>query len=811
MKNYWLLLFVLLLLGCEPDSKVSDISKFLPNNPTLVLKTNNIKGLNSNLKNSDFLGRLASLESYQTLEKKLSPLSLMNTDGEILVSLIKNDLDSLDFVVTAKYRDSIFNFSEAKNYSSESLKFDSGTIEKIALGGQIFFSTVKDSILIASSQLDFLKNLNSKSKPNPEISDLIQTSNPEASFSLYIDNAVYFEKKLFLLDSTSVSDFSKTSLLDINISQDQILFNGITKAMDSTESLINVFKDSKALENQIPHVVPSNVDGFISFTFDSFKPFHSNLKKYQLKHNFMVADSITSSETLFDNIVEVGVTFEGNQHAVILNSLDETATDDSLLAYKDVAEIYRDISVYKFGKPFIFKQTFFPLVTFDDLNFYAQLDSYFVFASSMETLQNVISSYQNTTVFASRNSFVEIQKQLSNASSLLLVFDDAKFSAFLSDNQQLELGHYKTSAIQFIYDHNFAHTNAVIKRLKARADANTVSEEFNIKLDADILTDPQFVINYTNKQRDIAIQDVNNNLYLISNKGEVLFKKKLDGAILGKVSQVDIFKNGRLQLAFATPNKVYVIDRTGKEVAPFPLKFNDLITQPLSVFDYDHNRNYRLLVTQGSQVLMYDLKGKIVKGFDFASANSTIISQPKHFRIGNKDYIVLKSKDKLYILDRRGDTRVKPKSSANFSNEEIYVYNDLFTTTTENGELFSVDSKGNTSRQSLNLNQQHRIDATSRTLVSMADNKLHIKSHTIELDFGIYSLPRIFYINDKIYVSVTDKQTSRVYLFDSLGKSIPNFPVYGNSAIDMDNADGDRNPEVVVKSGTNELLMYQVN
>ena len=74
----------------------------------------------------------------------------------------------------------------------------------------------------------------------------------------------------------------------------------------------------------------------------------------------------------------------------------------------------------------------------------------------------------------------------------------------------------------------------------------------------------------------------------------MLWKKQLDGAILGKIEQIDMYKNGRLQLAFATPNRVYVLDRNGKEVAPFPLKFNDKVTQPLSVFNYDikqHKQN----------------------------------------------------------------------------------------------------------------------------------------------------------------------------------------------------------------------------
>ena len=112
---------------------------------------------------------------------------------------------------------------------------------------------------------------------------------------------------------------------------------------------------------------------------------------------------------------------------------------------------------------------------------------------------------------------------------------------------------------------------------------------------------PHFVKNYITKKLDIVVQDTKNNLNLISNNGKVLWKKRIDQPILGKVSQIDIYKNGGLQLIFNTKNKIYVLDRNGKDVMPFPKTFKDPITQPLAVFDYDKNKNYRILITQGRE------------------------------------------------------------------------------------------------------------------------------------------------------------------------------------------------------------------
>ena len=307
------------------------------------------------------------------------------------------------------------------------------------------------------------------------------------------------------------------------------------------------------------------------------------------------------------------------------------------------------------------------------------------------------------------------------------------------------------------------------------------------------------------------VQDVNNNLYLISNTGKVLWKKQLRGAILGAIQQVDLYKNGRLQLAFATPNRVYVIDRNGKDVAPFPLKFNDKITQPLSIFDYDNKKNYRFVVTQDNALLMYDKNGKNVNGFRYNKTSKNITTQPKHFRINNKDYIVFAAGNKLMILNRKGQSRINVKEAINFSKNEIFKYQNKFTTTTTKGELVQVNLKGAVSKQSLNLPKQHVIETTNKTLVTLAENKLTIKQKSQELDFGNYTAPKIFYLNDKIYVTLTDLQAQKVYLFDSQSRAIRNFPVYGNSLIDLANIDTDNNLEFVTKGESNSIIVYQKN
>lgn len=799
-----------MFFGCS-NSKTerTNLLNFVPKNTSIIIKASNLESLTSSINNNDFLQKISKIKSYKRAGQKLKPLLHLNPDQDALICFSEDENDSLQYTFITKFNKSLFVTDSLPNYIKETLSYKNKSIIKSTIDDNIFYSIIIDSTFFASSSRFIIDEAFNTINEDVELEKIYKTSSHDKTFSMVIMSDNTFVKSVFIEDSITLNKLTKHIAIDVELNQNNIYFNGITKATDSSKSLINIFKNTKPQVNQIQNITPSNSDGFMSFTFDNFDVFNTNLSKFKIQ------DSKSNTKTLFNDIIEVGVIYEGKNRAIILTSTDVIATKDALISEQTITNNYREINIYNFSKPTLFAKTFKPLVTDNSANLYCVLDDFFVFADSSEMLQNIIANYQNKTTLSNTSYFRDAKEKLSDASSLLQVTNPSSLKTILNKNieanNSYKIENYNTSAIQFIYDNNFAHVNGIIRKNKSKASLNSVSEELNIKLDKNILNTPQFVKNHISKQKEIVVQDVNNNLYLISNKGKVLWKKRLQGSVLGKIEQIDIYKNGRLQLAFATPNKVYVLDRNGKEVKPFSLNFKDEITQPLAVFDYDNRKKYRLLVTQGKNVLMYDTKGKAVNGFKFKSANNTIISKPKHFRIGSKDYISFKTNNKLYILDRLGKIRVKPKQSFSYSNEPIFLYNNTFTTTTASGDLILIDSKGNVSSQKMNLSKNHYIETTSKTLVTQSENRLTIKNKTTELDFGDYSNPKLFYINNKIYVSTTDLQSHKVYLYDSQSKLFPNFPVYGNSAIELDNIDKDNNLEFVTKGEPNAIILYQIN
>ncbi|TXD85359.1 ribonuclease HII [Subsaximicrobium wynnwilliamsii] len=811
MRTYWLpLLCLLLLFSCKDDrsSNATLLSK-IPENAEIVLKANNLDGFKSVIQNNQLLKELKTLATFQDLEQQLKPLEYINTANPVYIALAKDDNDSLEISVITKYDPQIIQFDSVPNIMVERFESKDESVQKISLNNTIYYSAYKDSILFLSNRL-YLVEQSFDTKPiASELQRIYETSNSEKSVSVLI-NHKRFVQNLFISTNAhfNAQQFTNYSLLDADISQNDIIINGITTARDSSKSLINIFKGSIPQEHLMPTVLPSSTQGFSSFTTDQIKKLKTNLQL------FKNTDSIVEMDRLFDNVIEFGQAEIENTSVFLMRSIDPSITIEEL-ASQDVSSSYRTVDIYSHNAPEALFSTFSPLVPNLRTSYFINLDDFFIFAESSATLENIIADYQNGNILAEDEPYKDMMKHLSDESSLLFYGNSKKLQAILEENiagaTDLNLDAYKTAAIQYIYDSDFAHVNAILETHKSRGASKSVSETVNVTIDANLSAAPQLAKNHTNNQMDVAIQDINNNLYLISNTGKVFWKKQLSGKILGKIEQIDMYKNGRLQLAFATANRVYVLDRDGKDVAPFPLKFNDEITQPLSVFDYDNKRNYRLVVTQNKALLMYDQLGQAVTGFNFSPANNSISSQPKHFRVGRKDYIVFTEGDHLEILDRVGKPRIKVKEKISFSGNEVYLYNDHFTTTNTSGELLEVNQNGRVKHENLNLNANHKIATTSKTLAAISDNNLTIKSKTIALDFGNYTEPSIFYIDDKIYVSITDLQAKKVYLFDSQAKPTANFPIYGNSKIELANMDGDSNLEVLTKGSDNSVIIYKIN
>ncbi|MFI2741930.1 ribonuclease HII [Zhouia sp. PK063] len=820
MKKLFYVLAILAIVSCSTSVNTSNnLITYVPQDANTIIKINDFQQLKSEFKNNDFLNELHKTKSFETFSSLFSSLKLIETKKNALLALKDVGKNQVQFLFVTKGDINSIKVDTTLLKSQKKIEYNNFAINELNTSPNPLYYISLNHIFIASSSKLLIENAVRNKEGyeiNSRLKKLLSSGSNSVSANIFINHNAENGFLSDILSNTALKKFmaySNWTSFDINISQSDVKLYGLTIANDSIAKTINLFRKTTSVENNVEQITPINAESVTSYTFNDYKAFKKNSDRFYNPFH-------KKEDTLFNDVKEIAFINTDAKNVVALRADNVSGFTDMMTSiYGENATDFRNTTIYTLNDSTFLNNSFKPLIQHYNAKFMAFASNFMLISNNDEALKNCIVNIQNGAILSKSDSYQSSKSEITSNATILNTFNLKKINSqgILSDDfsnavKNLNFDDYPYLLVQTDEDANFAHTNLIIKKAANRSTNDMVTQLYSVKLDANMITQPQYVTNHHTKKQEIVVQDDEFNLYLISTEGKVLWKKKLDSKIQGTIQQVDLYKNGRLQLAFATKHHVEILDRNGNTVKPFPLTFNDDITQPLSIFDYDKTRRYRFVVTQNNQVFMYDKDGNTVKGFLFDKAGSTIINSPKHIRIDRKDYIIVQEKSgKLNILDRIGKTRVSVKGTIDFSGNDIFEYNDSFFTTNATGDGITIDQKGGMIKKQLNLKENHKIDATNKTLVTMSDNILTIKGKKVEMDYGLYTPPKIFYINNKIYVGITDTQTNKVFVFDSNASLLQNFPVYGTSAIDMSDMDNDKKVELTVEGEKNSVLVYKLN
>ena len=812
------LLALVLLVNCaKKNTEIRPLLSYVPEKASLIVKITDHESFKEILKNNDFLSEFSSTKTYQNTLTKVSYLEYVQPKSESILAFTEVGTDNFEFTYITKNDADLFQLDSIKNKKAETVEFANVTFEKFTIDNAIFYSIESgDKIIVSSSKL-LLEQLNKSYKPfhSEVLQKLYGTSNVTKPASILIDlNGINTSLKSILNENSEVdvSGFSDWISLDLDQNNKNLHLSGISIANDSTWNYVDLLANTKPTTNNTPLYAPVEADAILSYTYDDYNAFSKNRE---------LSTGLVSSKTpSLDAVEEIGIIYINGKKNIILNTFGAETIAEYLREEKKGSIEFQGNEILELRKTDFLNERFSPLIKNFKAKFCAIIKNAFVFSESQNVLKNIIKSHKDGTTFNKSAVYQTVENEIAKESSILFIANSNKINQILKDDfladfardiNKGKLSGYAYAA-QTITDKNFYHTNVVVQKTVNAKEQTGASSLFSIKLPDELATNPQFVTNHLNKKKEIVVQDQKNVLYLISSKGKILWKKQLESMIQGRIQQVDIFKNGRLQLAFTTQNQLMVLDRNGKEVKQFTKTFEGGNLNPLAVFDYEKKKNYRFVVTQNTNTFMFDSKAKIVKGFKFTKAEHPIIGSPKHLVIGSKDYLVFKLKDgSLKLLNRVGDIRTKVNEKIDFSENEVFVYKNRFALTDNKGVLHEIDPKGKIKKTDLNLSNDHGLFTTGKTLATMNENMLSIKGEQIELEMGVYTPPKIFYLNDKIYVSVTDLQNEKIYLFDSQAKSIANFPLSGASSIDIQDIENDKTLDILTKMNKTSLEVYKLN
>lgn len=235
------------------------------------------------------------------------------------------------------------------------------------------------------------------------------------------------------------------------------------------------------------------------------------------------------------------------------------------------------------------------------------------------------------------------------------------------------------------------------KKDKELDQENSIAQkETNIKTG---LRPPQVVSGINKNKKQIAVLTEKGQLNMYDSQGRLLWNFKSSGPPSSPIIEVDYQRNGKTHYLIATKQHMHILGPEGKEVKGSPIKLPAPVLGEISVFDYDNNKDYRLLYTATNhQIYNITLKGVELPDWQKPKVNGN--GNISFYRTNGKDYLVYQYKDEaLRIFDRRGKERIKISNQVTFSEKSTLFENKtnskgIFLTITKTGELVYINSDG---------------------------------------------------------------------------------------------------------------------
>ena len=782
------------------DKEAISLFNFLPSDSNVIISINDLNNTKEILNKNRLLPVL--LSTSKEISNQLSLLSNNNSDRKGLFSLSTYGKNEIAFTYIRK-SNSFDTISEGDTLKN---KYQKSEIFLEEVNGKEIHKVIIDQYIVSSNKDIILENIirdfySAKNKVDSEFNKIIKTTDSDEPFNIYTRS-----NNIGILDNelSDVSFFpeSNTSWIgyDFNYSLEDLYLSGITRISDSINGKLSILKNIEASKIKTDKIIPNSFLSFLALSVNDSERFIFNFKDY-LKYNDLSTQNLNFNSL---NIVDEISFVEDQEKFVILNLINKDQIDSyfSLEKFDDTYNISK--IVLDEDLKILFKNI-------DDEIFgeYAVLIAdLLIISKSVSQLKKIINSKNINDNLGSNNEYLSFKEQKSDNYSFLWVGNNKSINSNLIDNKIYPFRSFsgRVNRDVALLEFNLSKADPI--------DSNKdVYTEFFVTFDQEIISDPIWLKNHLNNDFDIAFQDSENYLNYLSNKGVLNWKKKLSGKIIGDIKQVDIYKNGRQQMVFRTAKNLYLLDRNGNEVKQLSFPINSsLFNNPISIFDYEKNRNYRILITEDNRIKMYDSNGRIVSGFKHQLFDSNIINSPVHIRIDGKDYIVVQLENgSLKILDRRGRDRIIVDNKIQYSDNPIFSYLENFTTTDKLGNLIKIDTSGNLIEENLNLSIENLIDVVNNNLVYLNENRLTIKGITVDLPFSKFSKPKIFIDSKIMLVGITDLNEGKIYLYKDNGELVEGFPIKGNSLIDIKDSDNDGKIEIISRLDNFSIVSYEIN
>ena len=677
------------------------------------------------------------------------------------------------------------------------------------------------------------------------------------------------EKNDFLIPR--IDAFANWTEVDVSLRPNILMLNGFSHASDSGSSkFVQLFKDQEPQRIEVTKVLPKGTSTFLYMGVSNFNSFYKEFKLHlKNKGDYKKYDAYVTevnnefsvdleSELLswIENEITYAVTdaseqeYMGNCYALLRsNNIIEAQKSVNRLAatiakYKSLAiglTSHRDHIIALLDLPDVLSKTLGSSFEKIHTNYFTAIDNYIVFANSPDALKQIIDAYENGNVLANDKQYRAFSEEIFSEANIYLysniyqsvnIYKDKLSEKQITDmDKHAELfKKFEALAYQLSNSKKMFYTNVFLKHNPIHKEES--GSLWEISLDHPLSTMPTLVTNHASGALEVFVQDDSNKIYLISNTGKILWRKQLNEKIIGEVQQIDLLKNNKLQLLFNTASKMYLLDRNGKDVGNYPVRFKSEATNALTVFDYENKKDYRILIAcEDKKVYNYKGDGSIVKGWDFKPAQDIIQTPIKRCVINAKDYILMiDAKGRTYCVNRKGESRLKFRQRLNSGIQDFYInegkdlsrtkivaldtlgniYKLSLSDKLENIKIKTFESIPGFTYQDLNFDKSNEYIFLDEKLLSVYDKDKSLL-FAYSLNGKNNTNPNAYKIGEKYYVGLTNKENSEVLLIDTQGNLKDGFPVTGHTSFSIGDLNNAKSMVLIVGGNGNKIYAYPLN
>lgn len=648
----------------------------IPENAIVLVRTTSIENLwNEILPENDLFMDLMNFESFLNKTRIVSQadsITRQNADvyelfinNEFYISLhntSENSLQALYVLPYTKLQEKRLSksFKEYRNDFEE--KYKETSIYRFS-GDSSAFYYIKQGVLAISFSSELLKNsidmMNSGKRIDQDLAfNLVdKTSGKKVDISFYVHYKRAFEQlksylreeHLSLIDQLqSTSEWLET---DLHIRKKIALWNGYSSFAEK-ESYLNIFKNQSVGNYNFLNVAPKDVFYFAALSFSESSIFvkkqielsktpknrTSDFEKTDFWRDLSISQIANviyynKNEQTTSPIIIAKPIDPGFSKDVLIQSMESISDSSSYLGFT-IGKINLTNTARCFSTE-IFSNT--------DVQTFAIIDSFLVFAPKISELKYVIDGIVNILIFTETQLYKEMSEYATNESNLFIFCAIANAQEQIMSMIKEEYREHEILAtilkntayagIQFgSANNNLMMTSAFLKYENSGITPNKIlispekqlcdSLHFEKKtpkkiweinvpnpiVNAQLLTDP------SEDYFKVAIIDKKSNMILLNHKGTKLWQIKLKDYSEGKITMVDYYKNGKWQMYFNSPSNIYLIDKLGRPVGKtYPYPFRVLAANHGTIIDINNKKDYRaFFININRQISCIDLNTSLV-------------------------------------------------------------------------------------------------------------------------------------------------------------------------------------------------------